>query len=307
MAFDTPILLLVFNRPDTTARVMEAVRAAQPSRLYVAADGPRASRKDEAVRCLETRRIATAIDWPCEVKTLFRDENLGCREAISGGISWFFEHETEGVILEDDCVPDRSFFAYCSELLERYRDDQRVMVISGDGSTPHTFQDDASYLFSSFPLIWGWATWRRAWRHYNFEAFRMGPWADVIASVSENNQFRERREAICRATASGEIDTWDYVWSFTVWSHSGLSVIPRSNLISNIGFGADATHTTQIANPRAALPTFAIRTPLRHPARVFADPSFDASVIRHIHGIAAPRTLKARLQKKWRKLTSVSK
>ncbi len=303
MADGAPILFLVFNRPETTARVFEAIRAARPARLYVAADGPRKSRKGEDARCAQTREIATAVDWPCELKTLFRDDNLGCRNAISSAISWFFEHEPEGVILEDDCLPDASFFSYCAELLERYRDDERVMVISGDGSAPFEFASDNSYLFSSFPLIWGWATWRRAWRHYDFEAFRKGPWSDVIASVSENAAFRERRETLCRATAEGEIDTWDYVWSFTVWSQSGLSVIPRSNLISNIGFGADATHTTESVNPRAALPTVPIRTPLTHPSRMFANAAFDASVIRHVHGIGPPRTLRTRLEKKWRKLT----
>src|SRR5262249_20722231 len=158
-----PVLFLIFNRPNTTARVMEAIRTAGPGRLYVAADGPRDGNADEAKRCAEVRRIATQVDWPCEVQTLFRERNLGCRQAVSSAITWFFEQEQEGIILEDDCLPSPSFFPYCAELLARFRNDERIMCITGCN-----FQQDMkgypySYYFSKYHHVWGWATWRRAW------------------------------------------------------------------------------------------------------------------------------------------------
>ncbi|MBA4056200.1 MAG: nucleotide-diphospho-sugar transferase, partial [Marivirga sp.] len=161
---ETPVLLLIFNRPDTTRRVFEAIRKARPKRLFVAADGPRQHKPEDADRCAKARKIATDVDWECEVKTFFRDTNVGCGRGPSGGISWFFEHVDEGIILEDDCLPSPLFFRFCAELLERYRDDKRVMEIGGN-----TFMDEAnrdkeySYYFSSHNNIWGWATWKRAW------------------------------------------------------------------------------------------------------------------------------------------------
>ena len=159
----SPVLFLVFNRPETTRRVFEAIRTAKPSRLYIAADGPRLEREGERANCEEVRKIALEVDWECDVKTLFRDENLGCKRAVSEGISWFFEHEDEGIILEDDCLPDRSFFSFCKDLLERYRHDTRIMVISGVNFQQGRKRTEYSYYFSIYPHCWGWATWRSAW------------------------------------------------------------------------------------------------------------------------------------------------
>lgn len=301
MSATPAILFLIFNRPDTTARVFEEIRRARPARLYVAADGPRAHREGEAERAAEARRIATAVDWPCEVQTLFREENLGCRRAVTAAISWFFEQEEEGVILEDDCLPDPSFFGYCAELLERYRHDERVMLIAGDFSTPFEFPADQSYVFSRFALLWGWACWRRSWRYYDFEDFRTSDWSEVLATVSSNRTFREWRETLCRETAEGRIDTWDYVWTYNIWCQSGLTVVPRVNLISNIGFGADATHTAGPDNPRAALPVQAIETPLRHPERVYAHPSFDASILWNLHGLRPKKTVPEKVKREIRR------
>ncbi len=165
----TPVLFLIFNRPDTTTRVFEAIREARPSRLYVAADGPRADKEGEAQRCLETRKITEAVDWPCEVRRLYREENLGCKLAVSSAITWFFTHEEEGIILEDDCLPDQSFFPFCAAMLERYRDDGRIMMVLGTSLLPPGGGPDADYLFTQYFLIWGWATWRRAWEKYDIE------------------------------------------------------------------------------------------------------------------------------------------
>ena len=158
---DTPVLFLVFNRSDTATQVFEKIRQVRPSRLYVAGDGPREGYNEEE-KVAKAREIATRVDWPCEVKTLFRDKNLGCAHGCSNAISWFFQHEEKGIILEDDCVPHLDFFTFCENLLDRYAEDERVTVVSGNNFQKGKWRGDASYYFSKFPHIWGWATWRRA-------------------------------------------------------------------------------------------------------------------------------------------------
>ena len=271
MSTRSPVLFLVFNRPDTTQRVFDAIRAAQPPRLYVAADGPRSGRAGEADRCETVRRIVTAVDWPCELVTLLRTENLGCKMAVSSAITWFFKHEPEGIILEDDCLPDPSFFGYCDELLARYRDDDRVMCISGDNFISAHWQPDHSYYFSRYAHIWGWATWARAWQHYS---------VDLNANSSERieavlartfpvaKSVRNHWYGLLMEVAAGRIDTWDYQWLYAVWRRGGLSCMPSSNLISNVGFGPGATHTTSAEGKLAALPVASLRSPLVHPAGV---------------------------------------
>lgn len=241
----SPVLFLVFNRPTPTAKVFEAIRAVRPPRLYVAADGPRADREGEAVRCAEVRRIATQVDWPCEVRTLFRDENLGCKAAVSSAITWFFEQEAEGVILEDDCVPHPEFFSYCDTLLERYRNDERVWVVTGDNFQQGIRRGDASYYFSKYNHVWGWASWRRAWWHYQGDIpfwpdwRRSADWMEHAADPVERRYWTQIFDRIHR----NEIDTWDYPWTACIWYHGGLTATPNTNLVMNIGFGPDATHT----------------------------------------------------------------
>ncbi len=170
MRFDVPILLLAFNRPNQTRRVFDAIKAIQPTKFYFAADGPREGRAEEAILCQTVRTsILENIDWDCEVKTLFRDKNLGCKYAVSSAISWFFENEPEGIILEDDCLPDASFFPFCAELLEKYRHDDRIMMISGDNYQKDKLRTDYSYYFTRYNQIWGWASWRRVWNLYDVE------------------------------------------------------------------------------------------------------------------------------------------
>ncbi len=264
----TPVLLLVFNRPDVTARVFETIRAARPERLYVAADGARPDRPGEAERCAEVRRIATAVDWPCEVRTLFRDRNLGCKHGVAGGIDWFFEHEPEGIILEDDILPDPSFFPYCEALLERYRDDAGVAMISGSNLVGPLPEPDASYGFTLNLSIWGWASWRRAWQHYDIA---MTAWpspaarARVAAALGGRPLAIAYWSAIFDRMARGEIDTWDYQWVFSAWLHGMAGIVPARMLIENLGFGADATHT--FGPPAAPLPPRqSIALPLHPPA-----------------------------------------
>jgi predicted O-methyltransferase YrrM len=267
------VLFLIFNRPDTTALVMEAIRAAQPPRLYIAADGPR-GRPGEAVLCEQARCIAAHIDWPCEVRTLFRDQNLGCRQAPISAIDWFLANEEEGIILEDDCLPSQDFFRFCSELLERFRNDNRVMAICGSSYADLGSRYSASYYFAYYADPWGWATWRRAWRLYDRNLSR---WPEFKArsgleTVSRGRRWHEAYWAgVFDATREGRINyVWDYQWIYSVIEQGGLACYPVRNLISNLGFRADATHTIFKDGidplPRvAALPHEKLTFPLSHP------------------------------------------
>jgi hypothetical protein len=263
----SPVLFLVFNRPEPTARVFEAIRAVKPPRLYVAADGPRKARAGEAERCALTRQVATAIDWECELKTLWREENLGCKQAVSRAIDWFFEHEEEGIILEDDCVPGASFFRFCDELLEYYRSDPRVGVITGDNFQFGRRYGPASYYFSRYTHIWGWASWRRTWKHYDRDAkvwpgFRDNGGLERLLG-SRRRAIRHLREALDRVHG-GLIDTWDYQLNLAVWAQGMVSVIPQCNLVRNIGFGDGATHTNS-ASKFADIAVEEMEFPLHHP------------------------------------------
>lgn len=300
---DTPILFLVFNRPEVTARVFEAVRRAQPKRLFVAADGPRPDKANEAKLCEQVRAIASNVDWPCETSTLYREDNLGCRLAVSSAITWFFENVERGIILEDDCLPDPSFFAYCEDLLNHYRNDTRVTCISGYNNF-HTWDPQgASYSFSSLPLIWGWATWRRAWNYYNFDDFVAGDHRRLARSISEDPTFVRKLAGAYQATAAGDIDTWDYVWTYCMTAQAGLTCVPCCNLVSNIGFGSDATHTSDTSSEHANKASSRIETPLRHPHAVFRDPDFDAAYLTKQYGVPVIPTFAYKLARKWQRTT----
>jgi hypothetical protein len=273
-----PVLFLLFNRPNETFKVFEAIRRARPPRLYVAADGARPHPPDEAQKCEEVRKIVGWVDWPCQVKTLLREENLGCRRAVSSAINWFFDNEAEGVVLEDDCLPAQSFFWFCQELLSKYRADQRVWQICGTSMLEETLRDEAigSYIFSKYGPIWGWATWRRAWSHYDAN---MADWllmrgTPFLSSAYENNSERRFRLDLGNKLYRRQIDTWDYQWVFTKHYQSGLSIVPCNNMIVNIGFGPDATHTIG-RHQFAPVSKGEIRFPLTHPQYVIANTPHD--------------------------------
>ena len=285
----SPILFLVFNRPDTTRRAFEAIRAARPPRLYVAADGPRGDRPGERERCAETRRIATAVDWPCEVRTLFQDVNLGCRLGPITGLDWFFEREPEGVVLEDDILPLPSFFAYCDELLERYRDDERVGVICGSNLVSRRFAPRDSYFFSRYVQVWGWASWARVWRHYDVNVGEWPAWRDrggLKAVADGNRRFERFWQDIFDLAFAGEVNWWSYQLQFACWRHGMLASLPACNQVGNLGFGADSTHT------RGRVPAYLRESaprplvwPLRHPPRVELPPLADKMIGRDVHGL----------------------
>jgi hypothetical protein len=284
---EVPVLLLVFNRPDTTARVMEAIRAARPERLYIAADGPRDGKSGEATRCAEVRGLSVGVDWRCKVHTLFRERNLGCRQAVSSAITWFFQQEPEGIILEDDCLPSQSFFPYCAELLTRFRDDERIMCITGNN-----FQRDMngypySYYFSNYNHIWGWATWRRAWRYYDDTMTLYPKFVDYnsFKALSCSRGFLDYWKGELDKVYHRTLDTWDYVWMFSCWANSGLTCTPRLNLVSNIGFSPDATHCRDINSSSSNLPRYDIEIPLKHPPLIVSNSDADAYVSENIFKI----------------------
>jgi len=272
----TPVAFLVFNRPDTTRRVFDAIAAARPQTLLVVADGPRAHRAGEAERCREVRAIVDRVDWPCEVVKHYADANLGCRHRVSSGIDWVFSQVEEAIILEDDCLPSPDFFPFCTALLERYRDDPRIMHVSGSNTLPGDHFTGDSYYFSRYPQIWGWATWRRAWRHYDvrlasWPAIRESPgFHGIFSDDLERRYFLEHFEDF-HANAP---NTWDVQWTYACWCQSGLSVTPAVNLISNIGFGAEATHTANPDSPLAGLATGRVGA-LQHPAQMLRQASAD--------------------------------
>ena len=265
----TPVLFLIFNRPEITKQVFNAIQQAKPPRLYVAGDGPRSKCTEDEENCKLARSIATNVDWDCEVKTLFRDQNLGCRLAVSQAIDWFFDQEPEGIILEDDCLPDQSFFWFCQELLERYRDDTRIMHIGGTNFQFGKARTNHSYYFSRYAHVWGWASWRRAWKFYDVE---MKNWKDaqtsgLLESLSSDRYFLRYWRQQFELTMMNKIDTWDHQWTFACWSQNAMSVVPETNLVSNIGFGEIGTNTKQNSQV-AALPVQEINFPLRHNSKM---------------------------------------
>lgn len=271
------MLFIVFNRPAATAEAFEAIRRARPPRLYVAADGPR-DRPGEAQACAEVRALSTDADWDCTVSTLFRDDNWGCRKGVQGALDWFFDHEEIGIILEDDCVPDPSFFPFMAELLEAYRDDRGVMMVSGDYFAGRGYDDSDSYYFTRYTHIWGWATWRRAWL-LNDAALDSWPAArrsDWLLEVGNGDAaFADYWRSVFDRMHAGEIDTWDYSWLFSMWQANALAAQSTRNLVTNIGFGDEATHTVNEDAWQARLATTAMKFPLRHPARVARDVARD--------------------------------
>ena len=278
MATNEPVLLIAFNRPDHLVQVIDRLREVRPTAIYFAVDGARADRDDEKANVNACRALVAAFDWPCEVKTLFHEKNLGCGLGVSTAITWFFEHVERGIILEDDIVPDPSFFPFCSELLDRYADDQRVQAISGCNFVPPSAQSDPeqAYRFSQVAHIWGWATWRRSWARYRLDIAgwrsELPPielWKRAGHSVPGGVYWGSTFELLARK----EVDTWDGQFVFAAMVAGQLTATSNVNLIENIGFGSTATHTFEDRDELQ--PIEPIRLPTA-PAPVVLDAKADA-------------------------------
>ena len=278
--FDIPVAFVVFNRPSTTKTVFQEIAKIKPKDLYIIADGARNA--DEEKRCMEVRDIVSQIDWECNVHKNYADVNLGCRERLNSGLSWVFENCEKAIILEDDCLPDLSFFPYCKELLEKYENDSRVMLISGDKISRKLTSGADSYYFSAFNHIWGWASWRRVWKVHDTG---MKEWNGI-----DREQFLDKIllhktvaikywKSILQNVYIGKINTWDYQLQFTCWKHNGLTIIPEVNLVTNIGILDE--HATHPSNESHGFDTVrcSIPLPLRHPALVERNTESDAREI----------------------------
>ncbi|CAD6491928.1 MAG: hypothetical protein EMLJLAPB_00186 [Candidatus Argoarchaeum ethanivorans] len=268
----TTVAFIIFNRPDTTKRVFAEIAKARPPKLLVIADGPRADHLDDAEKCAAVRAIINGVDWDCEVLANYSDVNLGCKRRVSSGLDWVFDTVDEAIILEDDCLPHPTFFRFCEEMLEKYRDDKRIAMISGDNFQFGRKRTEYSYYFSRYPHIWGWASWRRAWDNYDVEMkiwpeIRDGGWLDDLLGVKKSVWYWKNR---FENAYQGKIDTWDYQWTFACWMQNALTVIPTVNLVSNIGFDMKAVHTN-VKNTFSEMEIEPIVFPISHPPYILRD------------------------------------
>jgi hypothetical protein len=274
---DVAVVLFVYNRLETTARVFARIAEARPRTLLIVGDGPHPDRPNDAERCEAVQRLVTRPEWDCDLRVSLAPVNWGFNRRISSGLDWAFRQFEELIILEDDCVPDPTFFPYCAELLHRYRLDDRIMMITGDNFQFGRTRGDSSYYFSHGVGTWGWASWRRAFQHFDPE---MRTWPqhrdlDTLDRIwpvpAIANYWRERFDEAYQR----RVDAWDYQWAFAMWQQGGLQIAPNTNLISYIGCLADTAHTTDLRAPYCNLPTSAVQLPMRHPPVVARDLTAD--------------------------------
>ena len=270
-----PVAIIVFNRPDFVKRLLEKLKEVKPTKLYVIADAPR--RKQEEERCNQVKELIENIDWSCQIFKEYANSNMGCRKRIVSGLDWLFSLEEEAIILEDDCIPDLSFFKYSDELLERYRETPEVMMISGTNLLNEITNKAQSYNFAKFGSIWGWATWKRAWIKYDmaleywkknlndYQAFKN------FLDFKEWNTLRYNWDAI----VYDNYDTWDYQWDFCRFINKGLVINPCKNLVSNIGHGELGTHTRDEKSPYANFPVTSMNFSMQHPDKIENDFEFE--------------------------------
>jgi hypothetical protein len=275
---NTPVVFIIFKRPETTAKVFSEIARAKPRKLFVIADGPRVSRAGEKELCEATRKLIQ-VDWDCEVKINYSNENLGLRKRIVSGLNWVFENETSAIILEDDCLPDPTFFRFCDEMLNKYKDETKIMHIAGDNHyEPKAIKD--SYYFSRYPHCWGWATWKRAWSLYDDD---LKTWDSDSSNSKFSNYISDKLarrywSKVFKNVKLGVVDSWAYRWTFTCFYHHSLCIIPRVNLVSNIGFGPGATHTKSSDTALENLPVHSISFPLLHPTIITRNEEADRFV-----------------------------
>ena len=274
----TPVVLIMFNRPQFLKPVFEQVRACKPPQIFVVADGPRVGFPDDAEKCAQSLAILDSIDWECNVVKQISPVNLGCGHRIASGLSWVFDQVESAIIVEDDCLPDLSFFQFCEELLERYRDDKRVMSIGGN-NLAYEWSCADSYFFSKHFPCHGWASWARAWKHFDFS---MEAWRDPAVKTDIRNYLRDDKlhykqtKDLFDQIEAGRRDTWDFQWYFAHQLTRSLSAIPHVNLVTHIGYGLDCAHTKESTGVKSQ----AIDFPLRHPPQVVVDKNYDRFWIR---------------------------
>ena len=288
--FETPVLFLIFNRPDTTARVFAQIKKVQPKFLYIAADGPRNEKQEESELCAEVRDIVLSnIDWDCELKMLFRKTNLGCGKAVSEAITWFFENVEQGIIIEDDCLPEISFFYYCEELLNRYKYDEKIISIGGT-NLGYDISETHSYDYSRILNVWGWATWRRSaiLIDYNMNQWKGMKFKQLFLLFRTKNNvgfdfnWSSYWQYYFDLTCSGKIDTWDYHWIFTQIYYNKISIFPSKNLVKNIGFTDKATHTKYPDHPIAKMEMYPMEFPLKIPAKMVVNEYYEEEYLKKI-------------------------
>lgn len=278
--FDTPILFIVFNRPKYTEIVFKKIKKLKPKKLYISQDGPRINNPTDKDSCDKVRSVISTIDWDCDVQYNFFPANVGCRIAVSNAINWFFSNEEYGIILEDDCLPDISFFLFCEQMLKRYKDVERIKMISGNCF--HKFHPESlsvnNYYYSHYAHIWGWATWRRAWQEYDidmreWDSLKNTDWLIKIGNYKKD--FAKYWTWIFNLTEKGLIGTWDYQLQFSVWGNNGLSIVPSVNLCQNIGFGKESTHTKFDYYWFTKIPVKTITLPFKGPENIERDFELD--------------------------------
>lgn len=298
-SYNIPVLFIVFNRPKETQLVFSKIREMRPSRLYISSDGPRTEYKDEKLTVDTIReQLQNSIDWPCQVQYKLHPKNLGCKIAVSSAIDWFFQNEKMGVILEDDCLPNTSFFTFCESLLHRYENDKRIWHISGSNFQFGHIRGHADYYFSQFPHIWGWATWADRWQEYDIDLKLLSE--DTFQKIFKNNaRFYNLWFNRFKETKNGRSNTWDYQWMFTILINSGLSITPNKNLVSNIGFNEYATHTNQKNCILENISTKEFSNDeIKHPESIISDFKADVFFNANTYGIF-PRI--------WRKIINYTK
>lgn len=283
----TPVLLIIYKRLETTRQVMDKIRSVQPPRIYISANAPNPANAADNARVAETRAIVNLIDWPCEVITNFRDEHLSAKQSITSGINWFFSNEEAGIILEDDCVVDESFFFLCDELLKKYSDDPRVMHISASNFQEGITRGDGSYYFSRYNHIWGWAGWRRGWEGFDVDLCSkpFAPFHAVLKRTFTRKDVIGFWKQIYLYIGSGKVDTWDTQYMFHMWRKGGIAITPNVNLVRNIGFGIEATNTH---SPFSKWANMSVRpvTEIVHPSEKKVDEKADDFTADHLFGIS---------------------
>ena len=271
----TPVVLIIFNRIDTTSRVFEAIRAARPKTLLIIADAPRPGRPDDATSCAVTRALVENVDWDCKVLRNYASENLGVRRRFSTAFKWVFDNVDEAIFLEHDTLPHPDFFPYCEQLLERYRNVPQVMWIGGS-NLMREGSGEASYFFNRINWVWGWATWKRAWQHYDIDVAGLPEFKrrKMIETINPKRRVQQGFMALLDRAYRDEWDNWDVQATFAIWSQNGVCIHPNANLISNIGFGAQAENTTRTDDPLSNIPMAALG-PIVHPSGITVDTGMD--------------------------------